>query len=118
MKTPLLIARVAAADLCDYWNAVDINDDGEFARDNADYIDAIREAFIELERAMAKQKKALLLVELEDNVRKEVFDQADNCLDIVYSLIDDANDEAEPNLTSLRRLRALKRAYQRLLKKK
>ncbi len=115
-----LISRNVALDLIDYWDAVDANDeDSEFARDNAGCIEAVREAYLALGRA--KGAKPLLLVEASDAAVKEVFDQAENCLDIVEGLAEDAKEEVAMDRSaemSYRSLMALRRAYKRLLKQR
>ncbi len=110
----VLISRNAAKEIADAWDAADINyDDSEYVLDNQESIEHVRAAWLELERAMNKQKKSLLLVELSDEQARELFNEARNRLDI-------AKGWAEPDVAEteaqMRNAKALARALTRLLK--
>jgi hypothetical protein len=113
----LIVSRIVAVDLCDYWNQVDINsDDSEFALDNPETIGGVRDAWLILERAMNEQSKALLLVELETAGTEALFEEAKNRLDIARDQMKELHPTVEAG--QHRKARAMVRAYQRLLRQK
>lgn len=80
------IARCVAADLVDYWDAVDANDDSStFAVDNQDVIEAVREAYLALGRALAATKAAGIVVELSDAAARAVLTEAEDRKNLVYN---------------------------------
>jgi hypothetical protein len=117
----IVIGRNVALDLVDYWGAVDaVDPDSEFSLDNEECIGDVRLALAALSQALAAGPEKKLVVEVEAGPAEEIFDQADNCLDIALSQIEDAEDEAVLYLgpDGLKRLKNLASDYKRLLKQK
>lgn len=111
----ILISRTAAIEIANAWDAADINDDdSDYVLDNADVIEHVRSAWLELERAMNKQMRALLLIELSDAQARELFNEARNRLDIAKGWVKDSHPVAEAG--AHRQAKVLVRALQRLLK--
>lgn len=115
MMATVFIHRLAAADLAEYWAEVDVHsEDSAFVKDNPENIDDVRRCCIELERALDKQKRAVLAVELDDRAVKALLLEA---VDHMEAARDHFN-ELHPGLEAEQSRLAWKltRAYKQLVK--
>lgn len=114
---PLFIYRNAARDLCDYWAEADVySDDSAYAQDNEAFVGAVREAGLELQRALNDQGRAVLQLEVGEDVAAEIFDEARNRLTLAQTQF----EELHPHLEESQSKAAWKlvRAYRQLLRQK
>lgn len=116
-KRLLLVPRMVAQDLAEYWEAVNVyDDDSQYAEDNRDDLEAVRQACDAVEKALSLTDKPMLSFYLADAAAEQLSSEAENRLGIARDLRDGLHKVVEAE--QWRKADALVKAYGRVLKQK
>lgn len=116
MRT-LFMHRVVAEDLVDYWAEVDVHDNSSvFSRAHPITGAAVRSACSELERALNRQPRAILHIDLEEPAAQALFREAVNRHSIMSKEFELLHVHLEASQS--RRAWELVRGYKRLLRQR